>query len=78
MNWLRQGKRMDILKDIIMLIIITILSYAYWFVMLMIISFITLSYLHLTIEMIFILSGAGTLIVDVFCIVKTMKKYKRA
>ena len=78
LNWLKQGRRMDVLKDVIMLIIITAISYAYMFVMFMIISFVTLSVLHFTIERIFILSAVGTVIVDFFCIWKMVKKYRKA
>lgn len=78
LNWLKQGRRMDVLKDVIMIIIVTAIGYAYMFVMFMIISFITLSVIHFTMEGIYLLSAAGTVIVDIICIMKTVKKYRKA
>ncbi len=74
---MRQGRARDIAKDIIFFIITTVVAYAYWMLVFLLISFLTLSYLHFTIEGIFALAAAGTVVVDLLYVRKLVKKYRR-
>lgn len=67
----------DIVKDVVFFVIVTALAAGYWFLVFMLISFITLSYLHFTIETIYLLTIIGTVAVDIFYIVKTAQKYRK-
>ena len=69
--------KMDILKDFIFFLITTVCAMVWVMGVLLIISFVTLSYLHFTIEGMFIASIICTVVVDILYIVKTVKKYKR-
>lgn len=69
--------KMDIIKDFIFFLITTACSMLWVMTVLLIISFITLSYLHFTIEGMFITAIVCTVGVDIYYIVKTVKKYKR-
>ncbi len=75
---MNKEKVRDIVKDFIFFIITTVIAFAYWMLVLLIISFITLSFLHFTIEGIFIAAILGTLCVDIYYIWKTVKKYRKA
>lgn len=67
----------DILKDVILFLVITAIAYGYFMIMFLIISFVTLSMIKLTIEMIYILSAVGTVIVDIIFVVKKVQKYRK-
>lgn len=73
----RNHSKTDIVKDIIFFFLTTAFAFAYFMLVLLIISFITTSYLHFTIEGIFIASILGTVGVDVYYIVKKVKKYRK-
>ena len=69
--------KMDLIKDFIFFLITTACSMLWVMTVLLIISFVTLSYLHFTIEGMFITAVVCTVFVDIYYIVKTVKKYKR-
>ena len=69
--------KMDLIKDFIFFLITTACSMIWVMTVLLIISFVTLSYLHFTIEGMFITAIVGTVFVDIYYIVKTVKKYKK-
>lgn len=69
--------KMDIIKEFIFFLITTACSMLWVMTVLLIISFVTLSYLHFTIEGMFITAIVFTVCVDIYYIVKTVKKYKR-
>ena len=73
----RNHRKTDIVKDIIFFFLTTVFAFAYFMLVLLIISFITTSYLHFTIEGIFIASILVALGVGVYYIVKKVKKYRR-
>ncbi len=70
-------RKTDIVKDIIFFFLTTVFAFAYFMLVLLIISFITTSYLHFTIEGIFIASILGAVGVGVYYIAKKVKKYRR-
>ena len=70
--------KMDIVKDIIFFFITTVCVMGYVMGVLLIISFVCMSYVHFTIEGIFIAAVVCTVIADIYYIVKTVKKYHRA
>jgi len=74
---MKRDKARDIVKDVIFFIITTAVAYAYWMLVFLLISFLTLSYLHFTIEGIFALSAAGTVAVDILYVRKLVKKYAK-
>lgn len=67
-------RKRDVVKEIIFFLIVTAVAYAWWTVMLLLVSFLTLSLLHFTMEGILILAGVGTAAVDAYHIVKKVKK----
>ena len=67
----------DWMKDFIFFLVTTVVAYGYILLMLLIVSFVTTSYLHFTIEGMMIASGAGTVLVDIWYIVKMFKKYRK-
>lgn len=69
--------KMDLIKDFIFFLITTACSMIWVMTVLLIISFVTLSYLHFTIEGMFITAIVCTVFVDINYIVKTVKKYKK-
>lgn len=69
--------KMDLIKDFIFFLITTACSMIWVMTVLLIISFVTLSYLHFTIEGMFITAIICTVFVDIYYIVKTVKKYKK-
>lgn len=73
----RNNRKTDIVKDIIFFLLTTVFAYAYFMVMLLIISFITTSFLHFTIEGIYIMAGVGTVGVDIYYIVKKVKENRK-
>lgn len=72
----RNHRKTDIVKDIIFFFLTTVFAFAYFMLVLLIISFITTSYLHFTIEGIFIASILGAVGVGVYYIVKKVKIQK--
>lgn len=73
----RTNKAADIAKDIIFFLLTTAISFAYFMLVLLIISFVTSSYLHFTIEGIFITSIVCTVGVDIYYIVKKVRARKK-
>ena len=69
--------KMDLIQDFIFFLITTACSMLWVMTVLLIISFVTLSYLHFTIEGMFITAVVCTIFVDIYYIVKTVKKYRR-
>lgn len=69
--------KMDLIKDFIFFLITTACSMLWVMTVLLIISFVTLSYLHFTIEGMFITAIVCTVFVDIYYIVKIVKKYKK-
>lgn len=61
-----QDSAIDMIKDIIFFFLTTAFAFGYFMLMLLIISFISLSYIHFTIEAIVAISVVGTVIVDIF------------
>ena len=61
-----QDSAIDMIKDIIFFFLTTAFAFGYFMLMLLIISFISLSYIHFTIEAIVAMSVVGTVIVDIF------------
>ena len=68
---------LDIAKEIIFFILFTAAMFAYCMLVLLIISFVTSSFLHFSIEGIFIASIVGTVALDVYYVVRKMKKRRR-
>lgn len=68
--------KLDILKDILFFLITTVCAMVYVMGVLLIISFVTLSYIHFTIEGIFITAVICTVLADAYYIVKMVKKYR--
>lgn len=74
---MKQDKAKDIIKDIVFFILTTAIAFAYWMLVFLLISFLTLSYLHFTIEGIYVLAIIGTVLVDIYYVWKTVRKYRR-
>ena len=66
----------DWVKDIIFFIITTVVAYGYILLMLLIFSFMLASLSLFTIEGMMIASAVGTVLVDIWYIVKMIKKYR--
>ena len=73
----RNSRPVDIVKDVIFFFLTTAFAFAYFMLVLLIISFITSSYIHFTIEGIFIVAAAATVGVDIYYVVKKVKKYRK-
>ena len=73
-NWRR---RWDVIKEIIFFLIATAFAFGWCMLVLLIISFITLSVLHFTIEGIFITAIVGTVCYDIYYIVRKVKEYRK-
>ena len=56
----RDSRKVDIAKDIIFFFVTTAIAFAYFMLVLLIISFVTISYIHFTIEGIFIMATVAT------------------
>ena len=67
----------DVAKDILLFIPVTVVAFAYWMLLLLLISFLTLSFLHFTIEGIFIASIVGTVVVDIIYVVSKIRAYQK-
>ncbi len=68
---------LDIAKEIIFFILFTAAMFAYCMLVLLIISFVASSFLHFSIEGIFITSILGTVALDVYYVVRRVKKRRR-
>lgn len=65
---------LDLAKEIIFFLLFTAAMFAYWMLMLLIISFVTSSFLHFSIEGIFIGAVLGTVALDIYYILRKVKK----
>lgn len=70
-------KRWDIVKEVIFFLIVTALAFGWWMLVLLIISFVTLSVLHFTIEGIVITSIVGTVGVDIYYVIHRVKEFRK-
>lgn len=68
---------LDIAKEIIFFILFTAAMFAYCMLVLLIISFVTSSFLHFSIEGIFIGATLGTVALDVYYVLRRAKKRRR-
>lgn len=68
---------MKLVKDIIFFLLITFVAFAWWMLVLLLISFLTLSVLHFTIEEIFLLTALGTFGVDVYYLIKKWQNHQK-
>ncbi len=73
----RDSRKVDIAKDIIFFFVTTAIAFAYFMLVLLIISFVTISYIHFTIEGIFIMATVPTVGVDIHYVVKKIRKYRK-
>ena len=73
----RDSRKVDIAKDIIFFFVRTAIAFAYFMLVLLIISFVTTSYIHFTIEGIFIMATVATVGVDIHYVVKKIRKYRK-
>ena len=73
----RDSKKVDIAKDIIFFFVTTAIAFAYFMLVLLFISFVTISYIHFTIEGIFIMATVATVGVDIHYVVKKIRKYRK-
>ncbi len=73
----RDSRKVDIAKDIIFFFVTTAIAFAYFMLVLLIISFVTTSYIHFTIEGIFIMATVATVGVDIHYVVKKIRKYRK-
>lgn len=73
----RDSRKVDIAKDIIFFFVTTAIAFAYFMLVLLIISFVTTSYIHFTIEGIFIMATVATVGVDIHYVVKKVRKYRK-
>ena len=73
----RDSSKVDIAKDIIFFFVTTAIAFAYFMLVLLIISFVTISYIHFTIEGIFIMATVATVGVDIHYVVKKIRKYRK-
>ena len=73
----RDSRKVDIAKDIIFFFVTTAIAFAYFMLVLLIISFVTTSYIHFTIEGIFIMAAVATVGVDIHYVVKKIRKYRK-
>lgn len=68
---------LDMAKEIIFFLLFTAAMLAYCMLVLLIISFVTSSFLHFSIEGIVIGAIAGTAALDIYYVVKRVKKHRR-
>ncbi len=67
---------LDLIKELLFFIFVTVGSFGYVMLMLLIISFVAVAYLPLTIERMLVIAAVCTVLTDIWYIVKTAKKYK--
>lgn len=70
-------KRWDMVKEVIFFLIVTAFAFGWWMLVLLIISFVTLSVLHFTIEGIIITSIVGTVGVDIYYVIHRVKEFRK-
>lgn len=70
-------RKLDIVKEIIFFLLVTAVAFAWWMLMLLLISFLTLSVLHFSIEGIFILATVGTIGTDIVYVVSKVKQHRK-
>lgn len=70
-------KRWDMVKEVIFFLIVTAFAFGWWMLVLLIISFVTLSVLHFTIEGIVITSIVGTVGVDIYYVIHRVKEFRK-
>ena len=70
-------RRWDIIKEIIFFLIATALVFGWCMLVLLILSFVTLSVLHFTIEGIVITAIVGTVCYDIYYILRKVKEYRK-
>lgn len=70
-------RKLDIVKEIVFFLLVTAVAFAWWMLMLLLISFLTLSVLHFTIEGIFILAAVGTIGTDIGYIANKVKQHRK-
>lgn len=75
---MNREKALSIGKDVAGFVLVTAVAFLWWMLVLLLISFLTLSLLHFTIEGIFVGAIVGTLATDLFYVIKTIKKHRRA
>ncbi len=68
---------LDIAREIIFFILFTAAMFAYCMLVLLIISFVTSSFLHFSIEGIFIGAVLGTVALDVYYVARRVKKRRK-
>lgn len=71
-------KKTDLVKDIIFFLLYTAGMFAYCILVLLIISFVTSSFLHFSIEGIILTSILATVALDVYYVVRKVKKRRKA
>lgn len=69
-------KKRDIVKDIIFFFVTLAVTFGYVLLLLLILSFISLSFFHFEIEKMLIGAGACMVLVGILYIVKMVKKYR--
>lgn len=70
-------KRWDMVKEVIFFLIVTACAFGWWMLMLLLISFVTLSVLHFTIEGIVIAAVVGTVCVDIYYVSRRVKEFRK-
>lgn len=75
---MNREKVISIGKDVAGFVLVTAAAFLWWLLVLLLIGFIALSVLHFTIEGIFAGAIAGTLATDLFYVIRTIKKHRRA
>lgn len=70
-------KRWDMVKEVIFFLIVTAFAFGWWMLVLLIISFVTLSVLHFSIEGIVITSIVGTVGVDIYYVIHRVKEFRK-
>lgn len=70
----RKPDIIDIAKNIVFFFIITAVAFGWWLLMLLIFSFVTSSFIHFTIEWIFIIAIAAAVVVDVCYVVHKIRQ----
>ncbi len=69
---------LDVVKDLLLFFFVVFGTAAYVVLILLIISFLTLSYLHFTIEGMLIAGAVCGALAGIYYIVRTVKKYRRS
>ncbi len=70
-------KKWDMIKEVIFFVITTAFVFGWFMLVLLIISFVTLSVLHFSIEGIIAFSVLGTICYDIYYISKKVKEYRK-